>query len=54
MRITDSGNTRFKTFHVVRSELVNGRWKYELKDPLTNLSWEEGKLFPGTDLENDE
>lgn len=54
MMVTVSGNTHHKTFHVARSQFVGSRWMYELKDPVTNLSWEEGKLFPGKDLENDQ
>ncbi|KAF7682150.1 hypothetical protein GT037_001126 [Alternaria burnsii] len=54
MMVTVSGNTHHKTFHVARSQFVGSRWMYELKDPVTNSSWEEGKLFPGNDLENDQ
>jgi hypothetical protein len=54
MMVTVSGNTHHKTFHVARSQFVGSRWMYELKDPVTNSSWEEGKLFPGKDLVNDQ
>jgi hypothetical protein len=53
MLVTVSGYTRFKTFRVVRSVLVDGRWMYELEDPDTNSSWDNGTLFPGTALEDE-
>ncbi|CAG5144950.1 uncharacterized protein ALTATR162_LOCUS1629 [Alternaria atra] len=54
MMVEEPGNTHFKTFNVARSQFVSNRWMYELEDPVTNLPWKEGKLFPGTDLESDE
>jgi hypothetical protein len=54
MMITESGNTRFKTFLVAASKIVASHWVYQLKDPDTKSLWKEGQLFLETELESGE